>query len=179
MARRADMPLTDRAVAIATKWVRRWTIVKKDVAVGDRKLLPMMMARAVAAKKAANDGARKARPEAMVQAAMLTNVLDACVEKAHHAVTAHPEMATTARDTGDQTGRRVAMDRLQAMAPAASTVLTRLVPMPRSHIRPAHPLESQIRKKDTISPTPSKPLSLAPGERVSWSQPTRSPGCFT
>jgi hypothetical protein len=178
MDRRAVMPLTVRAVAIVTKWGRRSTIVKKDVAIGDRKVLPTMMARAVTAKKAADDGVQKARPQAMAHAAMPTKVLDACVEKAHRAVTAHPEMATKARDTGDQTAHRVATVRLQAMAPAASTVLTRLVPVPISHIRPAHPLQSQTRKRDTTSPTPSKPLSLAPGERVSWSQPTRSPGCF-
>jgi hypothetical protein len=43
-------------------------------------------------------------------------------------------------------------------------------------IRPA---PARIKKRAAKNPTPLfNSLSLAPGERVSWSQPTRSPGCF-
>jgi hypothetical protein len=169
MVRRADMILTSHAVATATKWVGR--IVKKLAAISVPKVVTTM-ARVVIARRAADVGDKRARPRAMAHVAMPTKARDACVGKDHAAATARHEMATKAHAIRVQMARRVATDHPLKMALTVSDSLTAT-----DHL--VRPAAVGIRRKAATSPTlPCNSLSLAPGERVSWSQPTRPPGCF-
>jgi len=158
MARRAITTSTVRAVAIATRWVSHPTIVKKVANISVQKVVLTTMAPVAIAKKAADVGARKVRRQAMAHVVMRRKVLDTCDVKDHPEVTARHETATKAAAIGDQTVPRMATDHFQVMtALAVNTV-------PIRTIRRAHPMESQIGKKATISPKLLfKSLSLAPG----------------
>jgi hypothetical protein len=87
MARRADTTLTVRAVATATKWVRRRTSARTDIVIGDP----------------------KAHLQVMVRAATPRKVRGACAETDHPEAMVRHEMATKAAAMRDRMARRVVM----------------------------------------------------------------------
>jgi hypothetical protein len=172
MARRTDTTLTVRVVAIGTKWARLQRIAKRDTAISVLKVVATTMARVAIVKRVADVGGKMARHQATAHVATRRKAHATCVEKDHPAATARHETATRAHAIDAQTARHALTDHPLKTALTASTILMEI-----DH--PIHPAPARIRQRAATSPTLlCNSLSLAPGERVSWSQPTRSPGCF-
>ncbi len=73
MARREAMVLNVRDLMTVTKWVRRPEMAKKGIGIGDPKVVATMIP-AAPAKKAAELGEARARPQATARVAMQKKV---------------------------------------------------------------------------------------------------------
>lgn len=123
-------------------------------------------------------GGKRARLRAMVHRAMAKMVLGVGGMTVRPAATALQTIAKKGADRGDPMARRDTM----GLAERISVPMDQVDPMGRhdpiirlARMHRTQPVRTTINP--TAKPTPPFDLSLAPGERVFWSQPTRSLGC--